>query len=146
MMLGESPWYFMLTILLFLFPLNARTWELAELGDLTLEHKKFDNAETPYVLGYKAGTETNLKMDMVFLGSFFWRNTVHSQTDESQYRLVGWNWEIGVKPFSWLEISRWHFSRHTLDSQNPTWTGGWKEDGWVFRFFLYQGAKPNAIW
>lgn len=133
-------------LLVLLAPLTAQAWDLVELGDLTLEHKQFFHADTPYVPGGQAGTETNLKMDLVAFDSMFWRNTIHSQTDMSQYRLVGWNWEFGIKPFDWMELSWWHFSRHQLDSQNPQFTGGWKEDGVVVRFFLYRGKKPSGIW
>lgn len=124
---------------------QALSWDLVELGNVTVEHKNFYSGTTPYLPDHRALTETNFKFDVVMFGSGFIRNTIHSQTDKTQYRLVGWNWELGFKPFDWLELGWWHFSKHQLDAQDPSFGSGWNEDGIIMRIHLRKGPQPNGI-
>jgi hypothetical protein len=123
----------------------AHAWDLVELGDLIVEHKQFAYASSPFLPDQHPTTETNLKLNMVFFESGYIRNTIHTQTDASQYRLVGWNWEFGFRLTDYFEVGWWHFSRHQLDAQDPNFRGGWKEDGIIFRIFLLKGAQPGGI-
>ncbi len=48
----------------------------------------------------------------------YWRNRVHGEMDTSQFRLVGWEFEAGVR-LGPVEVYRGHHSQHILDAQHP---------------------------
>ena len=69
---------------------------------------------------------------------FFWRNLVHGNMETGQFRTVGWQFDFGIRPFSWLEFSRYHHSQHLIDAWHP-WPGLGSfplEDGWMVRIRL----------
>lgn len=138
---------FTATLVLLLLAPRAMAWDLVELGDISIEHKAFTYANSlPFTSDHIATSETNLNLDIAFLGGGYLRNKINSMTDPSQYRLVGWNWELGARVTDWLEVGYWHFSRHELDGQSAIWPGGTKEDGVIIRLKLYKGVQPDAIW
>lgn len=48
----------------------------------------------------------------------YWRNRVHGEFDTSQARLIGWQFEVGVKIWK-IEAYRAHHSQHVLDAEHP---------------------------
>lgn len=64
----------------------------------------------------------------------YWRNRIHGEMDTSQFRLVGWQFEIGVH-LGPVEIYRMHHSQHILDAEHP-WMRFPVEDSWGVRFYF----------
>lgn len=48
----------------------------------------------------------------------YWANRVHGDMDTSQFRLVGWQFEAGVR-FWRVEFYRGHHSQHILEDSHP---------------------------
>ncbi len=52
---------------------------------------------------------------------FYWSNELHFSYDNSpQVREGGWAYEIGVKPFKWLDVYKSHHSRHSFEQVGST--------------------------
>jgi hypothetical protein len=71
------------------------------------------------------GKQIDLNVNADILTYGFWENRVHSMTDETvdgpgQFRVVGWNYRIGVHVSKYLDVYYEHFSRHLLDTTYPT--------------------------
>lgn len=64
----------------------------------------------------------------------YWKNRVHGEMDTSQFRLVGWEFEAGIRAGP-LEFYRAHHSQHILDSQHP-WMRFPVQDAWGVRLQL----------
>lgn len=92
-----------------------------EIRDLSLEYRQFQEGSILHELPdqFAARGELNLDLDMRLVGPLFWRNRVHSLIDQSQFRLIGWNFVLGWEVTDWLELNWEHFSRHLLDAQYP---------------------------
>jgi hypothetical protein len=128
-----------------LLPLNAKSWDLVELGDIEVEHKSFVSNKNPYAPSGGFSSEINLDLNLTIFSSSYLKNRVHSQTEAGYYRLVGWNWETGLKVTSYLEVGWWHFSRHLLDNKSLTFPTGWSEDGLIIRIKLNKGVSPEPM-
>jgi len=93
----------------------------AEIRDLSLEYRIFQQGSILHELpgNFEPRGELNLDFELQVLGPIVWRNRVHSLIDQSQFRLVGWNFALGLEITSWLEINWEHFSKHLLDAAYP---------------------------
>jgi hypothetical protein len=47
--------------------------------------------------------------------SYVSRNTESGKPE--QFRNIGWEFEVGVRPFKWIEVSYYHYSKHMMDAQ-----------------------------
>lgn len=98
--------------------------------------------------GIAMAFEITQGIDLLWLGIpiktsdrlFYWRNVMHGSMESAQFRTVGWQFEIGVRPVPWLEIGRYHHSQHLLDVRYdwPSQGGFPVEDGFVVRLTLLQ--------
>lgn len=61
--------------------------------------------------------DLNLGLDLEFSKSFYYDNKVISTTDSNQFRFVGYQFEVGAKPFDGVDLYFQHFSGHALDEQ-----------------------------
>ena len=67
--------------------------------------------------------ELNLNLNMSVFKYGFWDNRIHSMTDSGtngdrgQFRLIGWNFKLGVHLGKRFDIYYEHFSQHLLDAQ-----------------------------
>jgi len=59
--------------------------------------------------------DLNLGLDLELPASFYYNNMVTSTTDDNQFRFVGYRFEVGVRPFSGIDLYFQHFSGHALD-------------------------------
>lgn len=109
---------------------EASEWHLLELQDVYANYKQFlPGGRDPLITenglpGRLMDKELNLHVDMDVLKYGYWHNMVHSMTDEDvnghgQFRLVGWNFQLGVHLGSYLDVQYEHFSQHLLDASLP---------------------------
>jgi hypothetical protein len=59
--------------------------------------------------------DLNLGLDLELPASFYYNNMVTSTTDSNQFRFVGYEFEVGTRPFNGVDIYFQHFSGHALD-------------------------------
>lgn len=120
-------------LLTFLYPSTAWT---VEVRDLSIEFKHFDAsgqfAELP---GEKVKDGLALNFSLGVLGPLYWDNQVHALTTDAQYRLVGWQFEVGVAVFPCLDVFYFHHSQHVLDGHHPL-LSFMVEDAVGFRWIL----------
>ena len=76
---------------------------------------------------YQVNGKLQVSFGIELWDTIFWYNRVHSASDPSQFRLVGWETELTVIPAraigwkwaEWLELFAAHHSQHVLDAEHP---------------------------
>ncbi len=129
--------YFFIGMLIavFLCTFSMATARSQELEQLTTEYIRFHNGSTPYMTKRSVlKEELNLTVEMKWPWKFYTETTIHSQTDQDQFRLVGLKARFGLR-FESLSFGYYHFSRHTLDKKRP---GSFNEDGLYLKMILYK--------
>jgi hypothetical protein len=89
----------------------------------------------------KEGVDLTMNTDLL-LRTFFWDNLVHSNTDDAQYRHIGWQFKFGTHVTSFLNIQYEHHSQHLLDTSYPYMKFP-VEDSLGFTLYIY-GARPRG--
>lgn len=100
------------------------------LRDVSLEYKSFfDGGSYPLItdngLNRVQDKEMQLNLNFDLLSYLYWDNVVHASTDRdpatgsSQFRLVGWQFGLGVRLTEWLKVGYYHHSQHLLDATLP---------------------------
>jgi hypothetical protein len=104
-----------LTFLL-LFTSCAQT-KILETKEVSFEFLHFTHSRQPFLLPTnRAVNEINLNVNLSLLNDYmFIDNTVHSQTDIYQYRLIGWHYKVGFRLIPRVDFYFEHFSQHLLD-------------------------------
>jgi hypothetical protein len=70
---------------------------------------------------------------------FSWRNRIHSLSTDSQFRAVGWQYELAWRVLPSLEIIPWaHHSQHALDRPQPGARHFSVQDGVGIRWVIYE--------
>lgn len=109
---------------------GAHAWELIEMQDVYVNYKQFlPGGRDPLITGngipgQLMDRELNLHMDMDVLRVGYWHNMVHSMTAKDkdgggQFRVVGWNTQVGVHLCTYLDVQYEHYSQHMLDGTLP---------------------------
>lgn len=90
------------------------------LTDLSIQYDKLTSGgrflESPS-LPFRERIGLNFGVD--FTSFLFMRHNVHGATTVKQFAWVGWEFQLGVRPFNWLEIGYRHHSQHALDQPGP---------------------------
>lgn len=68
-------------------------------------------------LPFRERIALNLGVD--FTDWLYMRHKIHGATTKKQFHWVGWQFDIGTRPFKWLELGFRHHSQHTLDGPSP---------------------------
>jgi hypothetical protein len=127
----------MLALLLLLMASPAQAIELSELSiDYQYFHPSNRMAE---LVGKSAKEGLGLNMELKPWGPSFIRSRVHALTDNGQYRLVGWEFQLGTRLWGWGELSYHHHSQHLLEAQAP-WKFG-VEDSLHLKLWLMGSPK-----
>lgn len=139
-----------LAALLLLNPIAAKA-DALELEDINLQYKTFwdggrDSDITDNGLGHFMDKELNLQMNFNVFEYFYWDNTIHSMTDrapngDTQFRLVGWNYRLGLHITDYIDFGYNHFSKHFLDYQGPN--GFPLENSWELNIHLFRKHNPG---
>lgn len=134
-----------LAVLLILSPGCATS--PVELQEINVDYKVFNgDTRTPYLQGipgledHSLQNQLDLNVNMDFLEHFYWDNTIHSLNDGS-YRLIGWNYRIGLHINEYIDFGWWHFSEHYTDFTSPY--GFPLQNAWQFKIFLFRKRLPG---
>jgi hypothetical protein len=108
---------------------DAAEWHVIDLDGVYVNYKQFmpggrDPLVTENGLGHHMDKELNLHFDSTILKYGYWNNMVHSMTDEDvnghgQFRVVGWNFQLGAHLCKYLDVQYEHYSQHLMDAQLP---------------------------
>jgi hypothetical protein len=134
---------------------ETKTWKLIELKELTMGYRDFTpGGHRPTLNGNGLENRTLGKELQLFFNTdigryFFWNNRVHGGTDEvigsggkGQFRDVGWQFWLGVRPSKYLTLEYEHHSQHMLDYSMP---GRFPvEDSVGLKIHLYRDYTPSA--
>ena len=132
---------------------NADVFELRE---LYLLHKKFgDGSRNPLIddnglENRELDREVSLIWNMDILEYGYFDNKILSYVDRfkdsgesDQFRLVGWNLQLGIRLTGWLWVEYDHFSKHQLDNEAP---GKFPvEDAFGIRVYFYKKDYKDGI-
>jgi hypothetical protein len=130
---------FALLLVTLLLPVSSLGVELRE---LSIQYKRYnEGTRYPYMMT-KPNDGLNLKMDIDVIGGLYFDNRIVSNTDDGQYRFVGWNFQVGLRLFPALRIQYEHFSQHLMEQVNPA-TRFPVEDSIGFVWTIHQ-APPSV--
>lgn len=121
-------WGFIIGMIVWTHQANASEFHLIELRDAYIDYHQFlpggsDPLITQNGLPDRAlDRELDLHLDVDFLKFGYFNNMVHSMTDQGadgsmgSFRVVGWNWRLGVRVTPFLDLWIDHYSQHLLDT------------------------------
>lgn len=96
---------------------KADVWQLEE---LSLDYAKYKSDTRDAMLYPIVPTDRlDLRVNTTILQYGFFDSLVHSETAQTQFREVGWQYRVGVR-VGRLELYGEHYSQHFLDMQGPT--------------------------
>ncbi len=92
--------------------------------------------------------EVALHLDTTFWSYLYFNNIIHAATDKGldgsgQFRVVGWNFQLGARVASWLDVQYEHHSQHILDWQGPMHFP--VEDSIGVNIYLYRTKTRESI-
>lgn len=114
----------------------ATEFYLLEATHLSVEAHRLDTLREPYLPEYNRvgkrsietdqkeeweyGAKVNFNLNIIRLldYSIFWRNVIHGEATDEQFRQVGWRWELGLTIIpKKIELFHLHHSQHVLESR-----------------------------
>ncbi len=116
--------------------------DVLELRDVALQYKHFVDAGRDPMLDAPQKDEYNLALNMDLLGAGYWNNRVHTKTDPAQFRVVGWELQIGAHLSNSFDVFYNHHSQHLLDKVGPN--GFPVEDSIGVNIYLYHSRSPKG--
>lgn len=145
----------LLVIILLLFDKACMAGSIFELNEVSLEYKAFsDGSFNPLIdnnglTNKRLDKELNLYVNTTLFKYGFINNKIHSYTDRDengnpgQFRLVSWNYSLGVHITYFLDLSYEHKSEHLLDSTFPYHFP--LENSINIKIYLYKDKPFNSI-
>jgi hypothetical protein len=122
----------------------AKDWHLIELHDVAIEYRRFvDDGRDTLIYPHVHKEALNLSVDMDVLRYFYWDNTIHSLTDQSQYRGIGLELSFGIRLNDSWAVQYHHYSQHVLDEPIHTLPRFPVEDSVGIVFKLYTSPNPR---
>jgi hypothetical protein len=107
-----------------LFDQNDTSYRLFKVEEFSIEHLQYEAYRDPYHPDY-GQTDWNFKDNINFkislLGSIYWQNRLHMSMDKIDHQIkdAGWEHTLGIEIFRWLDIVKYHHSRHVLEESRP---------------------------
>lgn len=99
---------------LLLFCASAQAFEVESLD---VKYNRFIDSYNPYVNNMTSRVSLDLRLNVY--GVFFMDNEVHTETDDSQYRSIGWHYTAGAHITDDIDVYYEHHSQHVLDAAPP---------------------------
>ena len=113
--------------------------KLLDVNEVFIDYQHYTWAIEPFMAGNNL-TPTNaldLHVNFDMLNHImFMDNMIHSETDQYQYALVGWNYKVGFHMGRYIDVFFQHYSQHLLDV-TPV-NGSNTYDAVGFRLYLYR--------
>lgn len=111
----------LLTLFFVLIPAASADFKLIEPDEVTINYRKyFDGGRDPILTqnlpGTKLGDTVQIILNTNVLKYAYWDNRVHGDTDNTQFRLVGWESKLGINILPYLSVEYYHHSQHVLDA------------------------------
>jgi len=130
---------------------------IVSLREVSVDYKRFfPKGRDPLITGNgllnrELGNEVNVHINSDFMSYFYWDNMVHSLTDRDatthtggQFRVVGWNFKLGMRVSRFINIQYEHFSKHTLD-HSYAYDSFPVQDSVGVKLYLYGGPKKEGL-
>lgn len=145
--------------LLFFLPFNGTAHaRVLNLREVYLDFKQFGpNPRNPLIDDVGLGNreldkELSLYLNTDISKYGFFDQHVYSLTDRptdsegeyGQFRLIGWNFQLGVRVLPYLSAGYDHFSKHLLDHEDPNKRFP-VQDSIFVRLYLYRQVDPPSI-
>lgn len=89
--------------------------DVIEIQEASLSAKNFNDYTVDSFVPHPKN-EYVLTLNSNVYSRFYWNNSIHSQTDVTQFRMVGLESRLGIYLSSHIDIGFYHFSKHMLDS------------------------------
>lgn len=90
------------------------------LQQVTMDYARYQDGSR--VLLYPQGSmpkeRLNLGLDLEWLSYGYMNNTIHSGTDQNQFKTIGWQYQIGVHLGDIADVYTEHYSQHLLDERS----------------------------
>lgn len=121
-----------LSVTIFLYGLSAYsqplfqtggTYKLFEVEELSIEGLNYTAYRDSYFPDHSQTDfkhEVNTRFKVRILKSFYFENRYFMGIDNSpQVRHAGLEYTLGLEVFRWLDVVRYHMSRHVLEESRP---------------------------
>jgi hypothetical protein len=107
-----------------LFDQNDTSYRLFKVEEFSIEHLNYQANRDPY---FPEHSQTdwqfmdNFNFKISILGSFYWQNRFHMSMDKPDHQIksAGWEHTMGLEVFKWLDLVKYHHSRHVLEESRP---------------------------
>ena len=126
-----------------------------ELREVSLNYRSYFGGGNDPVLNSSGlpDRELDKKLDITInmdvLRYLYWDNQINSTTDKDinsgsgQFRVIGWEYRIGIRIFSSLEFGLYHHSQHILDHQG---VGHFPvEDALQLKLYIYKRGQSEGL-
>lgn len=142
-----------MVIIFFLAYTNVYAADIFSLEEISLDYIKFQGARD-YPISLLEGQQltdfVDLNINIDVLKYFYFNNKIHSAEsstdgDISQFRVVGWEYRIGVRLLSFLDVGLYHYSEHVLDNNYPISLGSPEMTGIELRIYFYKKHKHDSL-
>lgn len=83
-----------------------------------IEYRNYTALRDPYFPGkedWKRRGEFHFNLGLLN-SRIYMENNLHLTMDSTQVREAGWEYTVGVRTFKWLDIVKYHHSRHSLEA------------------------------
>lgn len=122
--------------------LFGQNTKILSLDEFSVEYFQYQARRDAYYPDYKTeghwvgGSRVNYTLGI--MRGLYMSNTLHFSYDNTpQVREGGWIYEAGVRVFKWLDVYKWHHSRHGMEYKHP--------DGLKFPVTDTYGVRFNLI-
>lgn len=131
--------------------------EVFSLREIYLDYKYFhEGSRNPLIdnsgiENRELDQELSLFFNMDLFKYSYFDNQILGLTDrradskkKSGFRVVGWNFKVGIKLFKFLDAGYHHFSKHLLDYEYADWRFP-VEDSFYLKLYFYKREDSRAL-
>lgn len=119
-------------------------FKILDLEQVRVGYKNFIFARDPMFWDSTPKEQININIETSLMKYGFWNSFVHGTTDESQYKRIGLQMELGVRISNSLEVSYKHHSQHMLDCTYPYQRFPVEDSVGVY-LYLFRKDKKESI-
>jgi len=98
-------------------------YRLVEVQEFSLEHLQYEALRDPYFPDHSQTDWThrvNVDFKLGLFRYFYFDSEIFMAMDRSpQVRSAGLEYTMGLEIFPWLDFTKYHMSRHTLEESRP---------------------------
>lgn len=88
----------------------------AEITEASLQYQSFARPNFAPYFDRHMQDRLTLRLNTDLFSGLFFDNRVHGTTDDTQYKWVGWNFQVGVRLMPEFSVQYEHHSQHMLDA------------------------------